>query len=274
MRSIINALYQLALEMGVKFHFNSPVERILIKEGKAKGVRVNGEEVPGEIVVSNMDVYNAYKQLLPDHKGPEMVLNHPKSHSVMVYLFGMKKSFPQLTLHNMILANDLQDEYKTMFTNADIGNDFTIYIYISNKCNPGDAPAGCENWYVLVNAPHLQNQDWDSIQTRVRKRLIERLNKILGEDISEHIVFEKVLDPRHHEKQTNSAFGAIYGNSFNSKFSVFLRHPNFTGKLKNLYFCGGTVHPGGGVPLSVLSAKIVSELIEKKSKEKITDYSH
>jgi phytoene desaturase len=265
MRSIINSLTKLASELGVEFHFNSKVEEILTSGNKANGIRINGESFFSDLVISNMDVFNVYRHLLPKHKGPDRVLNHPKSHSVMVFQWGMKKTFPQLALHNMILASDLRDEYNTMTANADVGHDFTVYIYVSSKCNTGDAPEGCENWYLLVNAPHLKNQDWEVIRKRVRQRIIERLNNTLGENIEPNISFENIQDPRDHERQTNSAFGAIYGNSFNSKFSVFLRHPNFTNKIRNLYFCGGTVHPGGGVPLSVLSAKIVTDLISKKS---------
>lgn len=268
MRAIAEALYKLALELGVDFRFNSRVERIMLKDNVTTGLMVNGRQVDSDIVVSNMDVYNAYRQLMPELKGPSVVLDHPKSHSVMVYHWGMKKTFPQLTLHNMILANNMEGEYNTMFSNADIGDDFTAYIYVSSKINPSDAPEGCENWYILINAPHLRGQDWESIRSRVKSRLIEKLKNTLGEDVSQYILFERVRDPRDHEQQTNAAFGAIYGNSFNSKFSVFLRHPNFSGKLKNLYFCGGTVHPGGGVPLSLLSAKIVSGLITKKLKLK------
>jgi len=274
MRAIAESIKKLAVELGVTFHLNTPVKRILVADGKAVGIRIANREIFSDLVISNMDVYNAYKQLMPDQKGPSRVLDHQKSHSVMVFLWGMKKSFPKLTLHNMILANDMKDEYNTMFLNSDIGDDFTSYIYVSNKTNPGDAPEGCENWYVLINAPHVkEGQDWEQIRERVKARLLKRLEKVLGEDVSPYIAFEKIQDPRDHAARTNSAFGAIYGNSFNSKFSVFLRHPNFSGKIKNLYFCGGTVHPGGGVPLSILSAKIVAELIEKKSKGKSYTYA-
>ncbi len=268
MVAIAESLQKLAMEMGVQFNFNTPIEKILVKNNRAYGIVANGKEITSDLVVSNIDVYNAYKQLMPEQKGPSMVLDHPKSHSVMVFLWGMKKSFPQLALHNMILANNMEDEYDTMFLNADIGDDFTTYIYVSSKCNPDDAPEGNENWYILINAPHIQNQDWDEIKNRVRARLLERLQHTLGEDVSQYIAFERVQDPRDLKERTNSAFGAIYGNSFNSKFSVFMRHPNFSNKIKDLYFCGGTVHPGGGVPLSILSAKIVSELIDKRTKSK------
>ena len=266
MYSIARALVRLAEELGVSIRYNAPVERILVKQGRAAGIQVGGEELTSDLVVSNIDVYNTYKHLLPQHKSPALLLNRQKSHSALVFLWGIKKSFPQLALHNMMLSNDMKDEYNTVFLNADVGDDFTVYLYISSKCNHSDAPEGCENWYILINAPHLQNQDWDEITARVRERLLKRLELILGEDIAPHIAFEKVQDPRDHQQQTGAAFGAIYGNSLNGTFSVFLRHPNFTGRIKNLFFCGGTVHPGAGVPLSLLSAKITTGLIEKKSK--------
>jgi phytoene dehydrogenase-like protein len=75
------------------------------------------------------------------------------------------------------------------------------------------------------------------------------------------IVCESILDPRSIESKTSSYRGAIYGTSSNSKFAAFLRHANKSSKIKNLYFCGGSVHPGGGIPLCLLSAKIVGEWI-------------
>ena len=84
---------------------------------------------------------------------------------------------------------------------------------------------------------------------------------MLGEDIGKLIEYESVLDARLIESKTISYQGALYGAASNNKFAAFLRHPNFTQKISNLYFCGGSVHPGGGIPLCLLSGKIVSELI-------------
>jgi phytoene desaturase len=265
MYSIAKSLTKLAKEMGVQIHLNAPVNQILVENDRAIGIESNGEKYYADFVISNSDVYNSYKKLLPEHKVPALFLDRQKSHSALVFLWGIKKSFPQLALHNMVLSEDMKKEYEIVFKDGDIGDDFTIYLYISSKTNTSDAPEGCENWYVLINAPHLQNQDWEKITSRVRNIIIKRLSKILGEDISKLIVFEKVQDPKTFETQTGAAFGAIYGNSFNGKLSVFFRHPNFTSKIKNLFFCGGTVHPGSGVPLSLLSAKIVSDLIEKQN---------
>ena len=84
---------------------------------------------------------------------------------------------------------------------------------------------------------------------------------MLGEDVSKLIVTEEILDPRLIESKTSSAQGALYGNSSNNRYAAFLRHANYSSSLKNLYFCGGSVHPGGGIPLALSSAKLVADLI-------------
>jgi phytoene dehydrogenase-like protein len=84
----------------------------------------------------------------------------------------------------------------------------------------------------------------------------------LKTDIGPLIESEMIFDPRVIENRTSSAFGAIYGNSSNNKFAAFLRHANFSKDIKNLYFCGGSVHPGPSIPLCLLSAKITTGLIK------------
>ena len=116
----------------------------------------------------------------------------------------------------------------------------------------------------MINVPNNQGQDWDSIIAEARKNIIQKLNRLLKKDIRQYIECEAVLDPRSIELKTGSALGALYGNSSNNQFAAFLRHANFSSDIKNLYFCGGSVHPGGGIPLCLFSAKIVSDLISKK----------
>ena len=115
----------------------------------------------------------------------------------------------------------------------------------------------------MINTPANYNQDWDALIVEAKKNIISKINSILKIDLEPLIECESILDPRTIESKTKSHRGSLYGASSNSKFAAFLRHPNFTSKIKGLYFCGGSVHPGGGIPLSLLSAKIVSELIDK-----------
>jgi phytoene dehydrogenase-like protein len=137
----------------------------------------------------------------------------------------------------------------------------TIYVNITSKFLPSDAPEGCENWFVMVNAPNNKGQNWDLLIPKARKNILAKLEQLLGEAVEPFIEEEAVLDPRSIEGKTGSYLGALYGSSSNNKFAAFLRHANFSSKIKGLYFCGGSVHPGGGIPLCMLSAKIVDELI-------------
>jgi phytoene dehydrogenase-like protein len=148
-----------------------------------------------------------------------------------------------------------------MFETKTPYHDPTIYINITAKHTPSDAPEGCENWFSFVNVPNNQGQDWDQFIDEVREAVILKVNRILKTDIRPLIACEMVFDPRVIESRTRSAFGAIYGNSSNNKFAAFLRHPNFSKKIKNLYICGGSAHPGPSIPLCLLSAKIATDCV-------------
>ena len=94
-----------------------------------------------------------------------------------------------------------------------------------------------------------------------REIIFKKIMKVLNIDIKKFLEYEKISDPRDIESTSSSFMGSLYGPSSNKFFSAFLRHPNFS-SIKNLYFCGGSVHPGGGIPLCLYSAKIVDNLIK------------
>ena len=133
---------------------------------------------------------------------------------------------------------------------------------ITSKKTPTDAPAGHENWFVMVNVPHDQGQDWTALTQQTRRAVLRKLHQALGTDIEPLIAAERMWTPPGIAADTSSFGGALYGSSSNNLLAAFLRHPNFSRKLEGLYFCGGSVHPGGGIPLCLLSARIVSELIK------------
>ncbi|MFW9952590.1 MAG: phytoene desaturase family protein, partial [Candidatus Thorarchaeota archaeon] len=141
----------------------------------------------------------------------------------------------------------------------------TVYVNITSKITPSDAPKGCENWFVLLNAPSNQNQDWELFVSNARKAAINLLSKRLGTNLKSHIVIEGVLTPPEIERRTGSTYGSLYGISSNSMTSAFMRHRNRSKRIKGLYFCGGSAHPGGGMPLVLLSGKICANLVDKYS---------
>ncbi len=267
MISIANALYKLALKKGVQFHFNTPVQRIINDASTVKGVVVNDKNILADIVVSNMDVYFTYKNLLLNDIKAKKILKQERSSSALIFYWGIKKKFPQLELHNILFTKNYKAEFNYIFKKADLYNDPTVYINITGKMEQQHAPQACENWFVMINVPANKNQDWQFLKKEARKNIIKKINAILQIDIEPLIETEEILDPISIEGQTSSYMGSLYGTSSNSKLAAFFRHPNFTNKIKGLYFCGGSVHPGGGIPLCFKSAKIVSEIIKTDLKK-------
>ena len=261
MVSITNHLFELAKEKGVQFSFNQPVTKILVKDKTAIGIEVNQEELHFDRVVSNMDVFFAYRKLLADQPQPERILKQEKSSSALIFYWGIKGDFPELHHHNIFFSEDYKKEFEHI-SNGQVYEDPTVYINITSKHKPDDAPPNCENWFTMVNVPYHSGQDWDQLIPRIRRNIIDKLSRVLGTNIEERILTENLLEPRTIQSRTQSHLGALYGTSSNSKSAAFMRHPNFTNRIKNLYFCGGSVHPGGGIPLCLLSAKIIDEHFE------------
>lgn len=261
MHDITLSLVRLAESIGVKFHLNTKVEEIVVENKKAVGIRVNGQLIVGDLVVNNMDMVNAYKTLLKNQKQPKKLLNQPKSSSALIFYWGIKKDFPELGLHNIFFSDDYKSEFDAIFKQGTIYADPTIYINISSVLKSDDAPAGGMNWFTMINVPNNQGQDWDHLIGEARKNMLAKIHRILGVNVEPLIEVEDFLDPRTIESRTSSAQGALYGNSSNNRFAAFLRHANYSSDIKNLFFCGGSVHPGGGIPLSLLSAKIMTEFV-------------
>ncbi len=261
MHHITSSTYELAKSCGVQFHFNKKVQEILVKEKKAAGIKVDDEEIKADIVVSNMDIVPTYKKLLSKEKAPEKVLTQERSSSALIFYWGIKGVFPSLELHNIFFSSNYQEEFEYIWKHKSLYSDPTIYVNITSKHKESDAPQGCENWFVMINVPHLDGHDWDNLSTIAKEIILKKLSRMLSVDIGPLIECEALLTPQGIQDKTSSYLGALYGSSSNSMWSAFLRHPNFSQSIEGLYFCGGSVHPGGGIPLSLLSARIVSELI-------------
>jgi phytoene desaturase len=262
MVDITNSLVSLAERQEVKFEYNQKAEEILLQENKAIGIRVNGIEIYADVVVSNMDISPTYKYLLPKVETPMRVKHVESSSSALIFYWGISKSFPELDLHNIFFSGDYANEFSKIFNDKSVGVDPTVYVNISSKYKKDDAPEACENWFVMVNVPANEGQDWDAIIEETRKNTIAKLSRLLGVDLKPFIANESILDPRSIESKTSSFRGALYGSSSNHMMSAFFRHANFSGSIEGLYFCGGSVHPGGGIPLCLLSAKILSGLVK------------
>ncbi len=260
MISITDSIYQLAKRKGARFHFNAKVDEVLSQGKKVTGIRIGEDRLDYDRVISNMDIFYTYNRLLPGKKQPKRVLRQQKSTSALIFYWGIKKQFEELNLHNILFSEDYEKEF-SLLEASQVFDDPTVYINISQKYSREDAPEGCENWFTMINVPFDAGQDWDELIKKARSNIIQKVSRILKVDLESLIECEAILDPRTIERKTSSHLGALYGTSSNNRMAAFMRHANFSNSIKGLYFCGGSVHPGGGIPLCMMSAKIVDELM-------------
>ena len=239
MIEIPQALVRLAKDLGVKFHLNEAVEKIRTTGNIANGIVTKKASYDFDFVASNADIRPSYQQLLPENLRPNKLLNQPKSSSGIIFYWGINRVFDELGVHNIFFSKDYQAEFEAIFKTENLWSDPTVYVHISSKVELNDAPSGCENWFVLINAPANSGQDWDALIKECRENVIHKINQVLGINLEEHLVAEDYLDPRRIESRTSSAGGALYGNSSNNKFAAFLRHPNYRSAIKNMYWIGG-----------------------------------
>ncbi|MFH1196600.1 MAG: phytoene desaturase family protein [bacterium] len=266
---LTKALYKLTLKKGAQIFFNHDVKKILVEGNRVKGIAfATNENITNkkyDVIISNADVNSTYKYLLgadSTKQAKKYNLLEPSS-SALVFYWGVKGQFDLLETHNVLFSADYKKEFDELFVEKKCPDDPTIYIYISAKKNKNDAPDGFENWYVMINAPYNSGQDWEKGTVRMRDKVINKINRLIGVNLSDKIVFENILTPVDIEKNTGSFRGSLYGVSSNSRYSAFRRQQNRSKDFRGLYFCGGSAHPGGGIPLVILSGKITAELITK-----------
>ena len=266
--SLVLAMTKLAEESGVKIHYNTKVNRIAEEKNIVTGVEIEGELRKFDIVISNLDAGYTLSGLLEGKKekiSGKLAGQEPSS-SGLVFFWGISREFSELGLHNIFFSSDYRKEFDMLFSGkgSEIYHDPTVYINITSKTEKNDAPEGMENWFVLVNAPSIKNgQDWEKISNNTRKNILEKLSRMLDENPEKYIKEERILAPPDIENDTGSRLGSLYGTASHSWKSAFMRLKNRYRKIRGLYFCGGSVHPGGGMPLAVLSGRIAAEKIKK-----------
>lgn len=259
--SIARALERLALEMGVQIRTGCGVKQIVVKNQMAQGVILNDETLlPAQAVIANVDVATVYERLLTvDSRRVRQLTEIDSSCSGFIMLLGVEGQHEKLAHHNIFFSSDYPREFDDIFSRGVPPDEPTIYVAITSKADPQDAPEGCENWFVLVNAPPLGDSfDWRSQAEIYGERVLKRLADF-GFDMrtrSKHI-----LTPLDLERLTGARRGALYGASSNNMFAAFRRPQNRAKDIRGLYFAGGTTHPGGGVPMVMLSGKVAAGML-------------
>ncbi len=274
MYRIAEALTALLERLGVTLRLDAPVAAITHRNDAATGVQLaSGERIAADAVISNVDVLTTYERLL-DVDVPGVwtaraaLRKREPSYSAFLLLLGTRRTYPELPHHAIFFSENYRAEFADMLERRVPPTDPTIYVCRATATDPSAAPPGCDNLFVMVNVPYLDGRtDWTSFAPHYRAHILGALRR-RGLDIEPSIAVESVWTPETIRDAYGAQRGAIYGFASNGRGAGFLRPPNQSPVLRGLFFAGGSTHPGGGVPLALLSGKIAADLVLKHAKER------
>lgn len=264
MYELARALERVARQVGVEIQTCSPVARVIVRDGAARGVLLDdGRSIPASQVIVNADPLYAYRALLPDD--PRMAARLARlepSCSGMIALLGVSRSYPQLAHHNIFFSSDYPGEFAAIFEKRAPAPDPTVYVCATCVTDPQHAPPGHMNLFVLVNAPARSPRiRWEREAGGYRDLIIRKLERMGLDGLGRSIAYERLITPDDLESRYNAPGGAIYGLASNQPWTAFLRPPLRARGIGRLYFVGGGTHPGGGIPLVLLSGRAVARRV-------------
>ncbi|MGW7918085.1 phytoene desaturase family protein [Staphylococcus xylosus] len=263
---LAEAMEQLARKLGVDIHFDTSVKRINYNnQNEVTGITIeNNEEINADYIISNMEVIPVYKYLLnfDANKINKLERKFEPACSGYVMHLGVDKSYPELQHHNFFFSSNSKVNYDQVFHQYVLPEDPTIYVVNTNKTDKTQAPEGHENIKILPHIPYIQNKSFSEAEyLQFRERILNKLESMGLKDLRMHIVYEDVWTPHDIENTYNSNKGSIYGVVSNKKKNKGFKFPKKSQYFKNLYFVGGSVNPGAGMPMVTLSGMQVAEAI-------------
>jgi phytoene desaturase len=264
MYEIARVLERTARRIGVQIHTNTAVARIRTSGRNVIGVTLaNGETIAADTIIVNADPGYTYAQLLQDRPATAARINRlERSCSGFVMLLGINRTYPDLVQHNIFFASDYPREFDAIFEKGIPAPDPTIYINVTAPADPSHAPDGHMNLFVLVNAPaHTGRINWQREAESYGDLIIRKLERMGLSGLANSIAYRHTITPADFEQRYNAPGGAIYGLASNTPWTAFLRPPLRARDTNGLYFVGGGTHPGGGIPLVLLSGNAVAQRV-------------
>ena len=268
MYSLVKAFEKVFLELGGVIRTNADVQEIVVRDGAATGVRVHGEVHDADIVVSNGDVPWVYKNLIaPEHRGKrwsdKAIDRLHISMSVFLLYVGVKKKYPQLQHHTLIISKRYRELVKDIFDRKTLPEDFSMYLHVPSRTDASMAPEGSESMYLLIPVPHLGGEvDWATAAGPFRDRILAFLEEEFGlEDLRENIEVLETFTPVDFKEQLHAHLGNAFSIEPRLTQSAIFRPHNRSEEIRGLYFVGAGTHPGGGVPGVLLGAEATEACI-------------
>jgi phytoene desaturase len=267
MYSLVTALKNVFEEIGGKVITSSPVDEIIINGKKAVGVRTQGKEMLADIIVSNADVTHTYGSLIKSDKSkrwsPDRLLNSKYSMGTVVIYLGVKKKYPKLLHHTLILSPRYKELIADIFDKNILPDDFSMYLHVPSRSDADMAPEGCESIYVLIPVTNLKSSvDWNKMSRPFTNQVINFLESDFDMvDLRKNIVVEKTFTPLDFSQERNSYLGSPWGMEPVLLQTAYFRPHNKSEDFDNLYLVGAGTHPGGGIPGVMLSAEATENCI-------------
>jgi phytoene desaturase len=263
---IAEALAALAQRNGVSFRFNTTATGW----NGGEAIAQDGFRSRADFLVCNADVLSARTGFLADitpASEQKALLRPPLSASGFILFLGVRGRDPRLGHHNIFFSDDYPGEFSAIHEQGRNASEPTIYISISARSDPAHAPAEHDNYFVLVNAPARDpKQSWTEIEARsYRDVVLQRLQRFGFDDLPRRIVSERIFTPVDFAERDLARHGALYGWASHSIRTSLFRPPLRAPGNRNIFFTGGTTHPGGGIPLVLLSGKMVADIIRREA---------
>ncbi len=266
--NIIKGYEKLMNEVGIKILKESEVTKIISKNNKISGVQINNQiDMDADNVICNADPPAVYEKLLSQNNNNSFLFNWKKnrmeySMGLFVYYFGTKKIYENVEHHTIKFGNKYKLHLDDIFDKKKLNEDISYYLHRPTATDKSMAPEGNDCFYVLVPVPNNQSKiDWNIEGEKMKKLVIEKMEKDLMPNLKENIVEDFYLTPDYFEKDLNTKYGS--GFSIQPKFtqSAYFRFHNKSEVYDGLYFVGAGTHPGAGVPGVLSSAKVLDKII-------------
>jgi phytoene desaturase len=268
MYTIVEKLLAEAKSSGVIFSYNKPVRKINVFGKKAESIVLeDGSVLPADIVIANADLPYVYRSLLPDRRISRRLDSMKYSCSAICFHWGLDKVYPQLGHHSVFLSDGFREGLDRIFKDKSVSDHPSFYIHAPVRSDPDAAPAGHDTLSFIVGSGHvdrMKKQDWDQLRKKTHAAVVQRLQQLGMTDIEEHIKFEICYTPENWETACNITRGSVFGSLAHNLLQMgYFRPHNQHSRYKNIYFVGGSTHPGNGIPNVLLSAKLTAERILK-----------
>lgn len=269
MYTLVQALSRLFTELGGTIETETEVERIVVENRNTTGVLAKGRFYEAAGVISNADLVHTYKDLIASEHRPKWsdkkLGDLQYSMSAFLLYLGVRKKYPQLKHHTLILSERYKGLIDDIFDKKVLPDDFSMYLHIPSQTDPSMAPPGCESIYVLIPVPNLEGGvDWNAAAAPYTNTILTFLERGFGlTDLRDSIEVLETFTPLDFKQQRNNHLGSAWGVEPKLMQTAYFRPHNRSEDVRGLYFVGASTHPGAGVPGVLLTAETTVKLIVK-----------